>query len=746
MTPTVDPARRRAVPAATRRERDDLADQLLSPEGLTAHASVFDRRHVLQGAAQAAARGAGVEHLRAAADHVQGDGRAVALPDTSRYGDTRYSTVELLDTEQRLLDAAARRRHAHLAVADTRALSAALGRRPSLSDEQEEMVTALTTSGAGVQTVVGVAGSGKTFALDAARDAWQSSGIAVIGAALAARAAAELQAGSGIASTTLDRLLLDAERPGPDGGLPHRGVVVVDEAGMVGTRKLDRLLNLAERCDTAVVLVGDPRQLPEVDAGGAFAALAERLPTIELTANRRQTEHWERAALAELRVGSVGTAVTAYRDHQRITVADSAHTARDRLVADWWAARQDGADAAMYALRRSDVDDLNRRARLLMAEAGRLSGEPLTAAGRRYSVGDIVLAGRNDRRLGILNGTIGQVVAVDHRRHSLTIGVGGSAADIVLPADYLDGGHLDYGYATTIHKARGASVDEAFVLGSDALYREAGYVALSRARTRTNLYTVGTEPDLDDHRRRHDPAPDPIARLADELARSQAQQLASEPLHPAPTPRPLADLEDEQDRLRRTIGPPLPPPDSQAGERLNAARAARQRAEEHLDNLDRLPGRQRAAARPAAERVWGDASAAEWRAQEAFNRAEQDRAFRQQWLTERAEPLAAYQQLGPQITAGRRALETAALADPAAHHLELLGPAPLTGPARHRWARVAADVDTYRQRWAITGPEPLGPTPGDDTQTRHLQRLQHSIDGLQRHLGHDRHLDQGLGL
>src|SRR5580658_2564887 len=131
------------------------------------------------------------------------------------------------------------------------------------------MVSVLTGSGDGAQVVVGRAGAGKTFALDGARAVWEAAGHPVVGTALAARAAAELQAGAGIPSTTVDRLLADLERPGPTSGLAYRSVVVVDEAAMVGTRKLARLLTAAERAHAKVVLVGDPRQLPEIDAGGA---------------------------------------------------------------------------------------------------------------------------------------------------------------------------------------------------------------------------------------------------------------------------------------------------------------------------------------------------------------------------------------------------------------------------------------------------------------------------------------------
>jgi ATP-dependent exoDNAse (exonuclease V) alpha subunit len=85
-----------------------------------------------------------------------------------------------------------------------------------------------------------------------------------------------------------------------------------------------------------VVLVGDPRQLPEIDAGGLFRALTTRLPAIELTDNRRQPTPWEQAALDELRHGNPDVALAAYQAHGRIRTADTAQAVRQRLVDDWW--------------------------------------------------------------------------------------------------------------------------------------------------------------------------------------------------------------------------------------------------------------------------------------------------------------------------------------------------------------------------------------------------------------------------
>jgi hypothetical protein len=487
-----------------------LAEDLVSPAGLTAYASTFDRRAVLQEMAAAHQGGAPVAALRSATDELLARDDVVALGPGAN-GEQIYSTSELLAVETALVGRAQRQLAISLPAVPGPLARQVVDARPSLSDEQRHMVTTLVSSGAPTQVVVGRAGTGKTFALDAARAAWEAAGHRVIGTALAARAAAELQAGAGIPSTTLDRLLADLERPGPLSGLAPRTAVVVDEAGMVETRKLARLMAHAERWQAQVVLVGDPRQLPEVGAGGAFRALAGQLPVIELAENRRQAEAWERDALAELRSGSVATAVAAYERAGRVTLAPDAASAREALVDAWWASYQTGEHAMMYALRRTDVDDLNTRARARMAAAGLLGAEHLIVADREFARGDQVMCLRNDRRLGVANGTVGTVAFVTGGDLALADGTR-------LPSTYLSGGHLTHAFASTVHKAQGATVDRAFLLGSDQLYREAGYVGLSRARLSSELFVVAPEAGKE--------ADGPLGHLVRDLQSSRAQSLA----------------------------------------------------------------------------------------------------------------------------------------------------------------------------------------------------------------------------
>lgn len=171
---------------------------------------------------------------------------------------------------------------------------------------------------------------------------------------------------------------------------------------MVGTRQLARLLAQAQAGHVKVVLVGDPHQLPEIDAGGLFRALAARLPAVELNDNRRQQHRWEVDALDQLRHGDPADAIATYRRHGRIVPADTAEAAREQLVADWWDAYQhdEFTSAVMVALRRADVDDLNDRARVRLSAAGRLTGPTLEIDGATLQAGDRIVCLRNNADSG----------------------------------------------------------------------------------------------------------------------------------------------------------------------------------------------------------------------------------------------------------------------------------------------------------------------------------------------------------
>ena len=563
LTRMLDRVRANEPPLPGSAEAAELYQWLASPEGLTARASTFGEREVIKAICNTLPGGGRVEDVldlvegflrsehvlaisvdRDAATIRLRDGRVVA----ARTAEQRFTTPEMLEIELAVVDSGIFRQATHCAVANPAAVEAAVAAAATLSTEQDHMVRTICSSGDGIEVVEGVAGAGKTFALAAARAAWEASGYRVIGCSLAARAAKHLQDDGGLPATTIDRLLTQVARTPFAPGT----VVVVDEAAMVGTRKLARLLDHAEHSDAKVVLVGDPCQLPEIDAGGAFRGLRSRLGASLLTDNRRQTEPWERDALADLRAGDPDRAVDAYLAHDRVHQATTDNEARGLLIEEWMNARVDGEDVLMVASRLVDVDDLNGRARRTLQDEGYLGPDQIYIGRHAFAEGDEVLALRNDYQLGVLNGTRAVIDRIDVGRQHLVI-VTDSNDRREVPFEYAANGHLAHGYATTVHKAQGATVDRCLVLVDDTGSREHAYTALSRGRYGNDLFVV-TDDQRVEERHAEELHPDPLDALRAVIRRSTSKRLALDDLDVPQTPT-LDELRTQQRQLRAQLGP-----------------------------------------------------------------------------------------------------------------------------------------------------------------------------------------------
>jgi hypothetical protein len=477
---------------------------------------------------------------------VRRDGRVMPVDPA----ELRFSTRELLAIERRLLDRAQVGRGAGAAVVEESAVVTVLRSRPSLSAEQVRMIRSLTMDGDRVAVVVGRAGTGKTFALGACGDAWRSDERCVIGAAVARRAARELEQQAGIPSTSVAALLGGVDR------LPAGAVLVVDEAGMVGTRDLARLLDAVHATDGKLVLVGDHRQLPSIDAGGAFHALARRLDAVELSDNRRQVHAWERTAVELLRAGDGPAAVELYRQHERFHVERDGNAARERLVRDWCEAA-DPQQSVMIALRRADVDALNALAHERTRSAGLLTGPEFELPGGRFAAGDLILLRRNDLRLGLCNGDRGRVMRIDDASRSLDVEIGDRR--LTLPWHYVVGRTergdpaVTHGYALTGHTAQGLTVNRAFVLADCALTREWAYVAMTRGREANHLYLAEREELARDEFGPADgDSPSAVERLARNLSVSRVDSLALDGAADV-----MTDLERQREELRRSLASAL---------------------------------------------------------------------------------------------------------------------------------------------------------------------------------------------
>jgi conjugative relaxase-like TrwC/TraI family protein len=540
----------RTVPREpTEREVTETAERLAGPEGLTSTRSTFTGADAVMAWAQAQTQGAPTERVLSLVERFlrMEQVAPIAAATVGRPG--AFSTAELLRDERVALELAAHGRTVSVpTVSAAKVEEVAREREPALGGAQVAMVHAATASPDRVVCVVGHAGAGKTTALAALADAYQRDGRLVIGAASSGVAAANLAAETGIPAGTLHRLLAETRERG---GLPRGSVLVVDEAAMADTRTLTRILVQVERAEGKAVLVGDPAQLPAVGPGGLFTAIVERYGAIELHENRRQRDELERRALALLREGRSRDYLAHAAEQGRLTVATGRVEAKAQLVADWWqTARTDPVGSVMIAYRRADVAELNSVARVLLDREGRLGRDRLRLDnGTELAVGDRVLFTRNDRRLEIANGSRGIVRSVDRDRRAVDVELD-QGRRLTLPTRYLDAGHVRHAYALTGHKTQGLTVERAFVLADDRrALREWGYVAFSRAREQTRLYTTAIELEPDAPPRR--PEPDgPVDRLAGALTRPAAETLALDAATSRPDPSARARLARQTRQLR----------------------------------------------------------------------------------------------------------------------------------------------------------------------------------------------------
>ena len=408
----------------------------------------------------------------------------VALGQDGR-GRDRYTTREMLETEARLErtagDLAEHRGHVVSPAARAGALAAGERRGLLLGGEQRDALEHIT-GGQDLSMVVGYAGSGKSAMLGVAREAWEAQGYQVRGAALSGIAAESLEAGSSIPSRTIASL----EHSWGQGRdlLTSSDVLVIDEAGMIGSRQMDRVLLAAEQAGAKVVLVGDAEQLQAIEAGASFRALTERHGAAEITEIRRQREAWQREATRELATGRTEAALERYEAAGMVHAHGTREGAREALVDGWEAVRREapGASQIMLAHTRADVAELNELARVRMRDAGEL-GEDLALATERgertFAAGDRIMFLRNERSLGVKNGTLGTVERIDGPNLSVRLD---GAEGRQVQFDLKDYAHFDHGYASTIHKSQGVTVDRAHVLATEGLDRHGAYVAMSRHR------------------------------------------------------------------------------------------------------------------------------------------------------------------------------------------------------------------------------------------------------------------------
>ena len=482
--------------AIARRNGERLLNEpRLALEALTRQQSTFTRQDL---ARLVSRQSDGAEQFAAIMAKVEASSELVRVGKDGR-NRVRFSTREMVGIEGEMMQAAValNRRTTHR-IGDKRRLTAVSGQRASLSEEQALAYLHVTRS-RDLAVVVGIAGGGKSTMLGAARQAWQGQGYRVRGAALSGIAAEGLEGSAAIESRTI----ASWEYAWASGKelLTAKDVLVVDEAGMIGSRQLGRLLERARMAGAKVVLVGDAEQLQAIEAGAAFRAIADQVGVIAITEPRRQREAWQRAATKELATARTAAALDRYEAAGMVHRHETREAARAGVIEAWNAARRRSPDASRIILahERVDVRALNNAARMVRREAGELGVDHLvpTEGGERLlAEGDRIYFLRNERGLGVKNGTLGTLARIEGERLTVRLdgasGAGTGRAVTFGLGDYAD---IDHGYAATVHKTQGVTVDHAHVLVTPGMDRHLAYVALSRHRQAAQLHWAADQFD-----------------------------------------------------------------------------------------------------------------------------------------------------------------------------------------------------------------------------------------------------------
>jgi Ti-type conjugative transfer relaxase TraA len=420
---------------------------------------------------------------------LMGSPELVAIGENEK-GQQLYTTTTMIQNEKEMLSRADELNTSNHHDVDSTIINQTI-RNYTMTREQEEGFRHMTQGG-DIAVLIGRAGTGKSYTLAAVREAYEAQGYTVRGVALSGIAAESLQQQSGIESGTIYSQLTSWEK-GRD-LLTANDILVVDEAGIVGTRQMHQIIERAHEAGAKVILVGDNEQLPPIEAGGAFRGIIQRTGYFELSTIQRQKEEWQKEATACLSGDGrkVAEALDIYMEKGRIISEPTLDAAKARLVSEWaqHTTLNPTKSTLILAYTNQDVFELNAKARDYLKATGAVSATEYhiqTEKGpRQFAEGDRIIFLRNERSMGVKNGSLGTVLKMDD--HSMTVRLDTGPVVSFDTTKYRD---LDYGYAATIHKTQGTTVDRSFVLATRHFDKHTTYVSMSRHRDDVTLCYSG---------------------------------------------------------------------------------------------------------------------------------------------------------------------------------------------------------------------------------------------------------------
>ena len=727
---------------------------------VTARASHFDRREAIQAVADNLPNGAPAGEVEELADAFLASKSVVRIAESPK--GARFTTERILELERRALGAAEQMgATTDRVVVDPIIVSRVLDARASLKPDQRAMVEQLLGGGRALEVVIGEAGTGKTYATVAAAEGWTAGSQELLVATPTWRAANVMRA-EGLGATSIAHLLGQLDKRAGEGEAPMASgsVLLIDEAGMVDSATLARLIDHARAADAKLVLIGDPAQLGEIEAGGLFAALANRGEPVYLDEVIRHRHELDREAARLIREGHGSAALDRYRAAERIVVAADPEARREAIVRDWWQSRQAGEDSLMLAKLNREREHLNARARELMKAEGQLGEQEIRVGESPFAAGDEVITRVNDHRKQIYNRERWRVEAVDARAQAVELVGIDTARRVCVDSDYLrsvgarDGAPaLEHAYAATIYQAQGATVDRAFVMADPTMDQQEFYVAASRSREETYFYVT---PDRELDRLEYAPRSPEVGNGLEQIARAAERDGAQAAAHDEALRAKLAPLSVEElhARRRELASEVRSEADNQRAwssldERTTENEARLDAIAERYAKLGEPPSRfARREVRDEYRREVGDLELHDRLARREAAKLEAERAsLVPAEYDARAEAAVIEHLIGGRE---RSRLEAVRL-DPPDYIVKELGERPSDPSKRVHWDRAVRGIESYRQQHRIEDRDnALGGEP-KDRSAEHAQRqaresLRRSQEALQLRQVRTVERSQGIGL
>ncbi|HMO84028.1 MAG TPA: AAA family ATPase, partial [Lacipirellulaceae bacterium] len=493
----------------------------------------------------------------------------------------RYTTEATLKEEVALLNAVGKLKRRSGVRVNNSIFSNVVARHSQLNEQQQAAIKHITQDDSAIRIVQGYAGVGKTTMLRAAVEAWKDAECNVVGACFTGAAAQKLQDEIGIPCDTINMTLWDFNSDWSESAkryLKHtakqfaraarrkqtfkfgkpkrpdinkRTIVLLDEAGMINTRHMRMLAEWVEKNNATLVLVGDPAQLPAIEGGSPLHSLSKRVGCKEVTEIKRQEDEWARSAAHFMATGKIGEALALYEKRNLVKVDDDMDQAMHRLINEWADFAHDWPQgAAILTLTNKQVEKANHLAQQKRIEKGMLDPKNSRTifshnkrTGRTYKsnvhINDRIVFTETNRTYNVWNGNTGTVIGFTHYKSVIKPAIKvrlDNGSIVTVPLSFR---HIRLGYASTVHRAQGATIPVVFVLlGGSGQNLPTSYVQGTRSEFATRFYT---ERALYDELTQDIEDSPLVSQMEREVDLSLASDLFTPVLDNAPTREALVD-------------------------------------------------------------------------------------------------------------------------------------------------------------------------------------------------------------